>query len=78
MSDAYYLAQQLQERERVKREKMRVDYPECAAHVDELRAAGFEPRVRYAEEGGQFVGKLRSPGVSPVLPMAKVKLPRRR
>lgn len=37
--------------ELVKRETRREDFPQCAAWIDDLVAAGFKPRVIWMREG---------------------------
>lgn len=44
--------------------KMREQFPVTASIVDELRAAGLDPKVRFAIEGDNRVGYKGAPGVA--------------
>lgn len=55
------------------RNRMRADFPYCAQMVDELREAGFSPRVRYARQGDATIGKVGPQGISPCIALPAKK-----
>jgi len=60
-------AQAILAKRQAQAEANRAQMPFTSSIVDDLRAEGFQPTVKFAQENGQTVGKASPAGVVPVL-----------